>query len=120
VLTDLHEPDAFFDRLDSLYLAGPLGRDLGRAARLRRLSWRRAIEQVRLAVRALTLLTRIAVMVPDSGPKRVYMRRFLKVLFLRPLPSLLFIYAIRSAMHYHAWKLARSMASSDSRVVNSF
>ncbi|MDB5397283.1 MAG: Fe-S oxidoreductase [Rhodospirillales bacterium] len=120
VLTDLHEPKAFFDRLDSLYLTGPLGRDHGRSALLRRISWRRAVEQGRLMVRAIALLSRIVIKVPDAGLRRIYLSRFRHALILRPIPSVLFIYAIRSAMHYHAWTLARDMADPDRGVVNSF
>jgi radical SAM superfamily enzyme YgiQ (UPF0313 family) len=120
VLTDLHEPNAFFDRLDSLYLNGPLAHDHGRTARLGQMSWRRAVEKVRLTTRAVMLLSRILVLVPDAGLKSIYVRRFLQVLLLRPIPAVLFVYALRAAMHYHGWKLARVMADPASHVVNSF
>jgi radical SAM superfamily enzyme YgiQ (UPF0313 family) len=119
VLTDLHEPNAFFDRLDSLYLSGPLAHDHGRTARLGRLSWRRAIETVRLVTRAVLLLSRIVILVPNARLKRIYVARFLRVLHLRPIPAVLFVYALRAAMHYHGWKLARVMADPSGRVVNS-
>ncbi len=48
-------------------------------------------------------------MVPDRGPKRVYLQRFVRALRRRPIPSVLFVYALRAAMHYHGWKLARAM-----------
>jgi hypothetical protein len=52
--------------------------------------------------------------------KRLYLSRFLNALLRRPLPAILFVYAMRSAMHYHGWKLARSMADPANRVVNSY
>jgi radical SAM superfamily enzyme YgiQ (UPF0313 family) len=120
VLTDLHEPDAFFDRLDSLYLDGPLARDHGRTAHLGQISWGRPVEQVRLLTRAIVLMLRIAIAVQEAELKRVYLRRFLQILLFKPIPAVLFVYALRAAMHYHGWKLAHSMAGPSSRVVNSF
>jgi radical SAM superfamily enzyme YgiQ (UPF0313 family) len=120
VLNELHEPDAFFDRLDALYLDGPLAHDHGRTARLPRASWPRVVEQAKLVARAFVLLGRITLLVPDAGLRRIYFSRFFKVMRRRPLPSILFVYALRSAMHYHGWKLARSMADPTNRVINSY
>jgi hypothetical protein len=120
MLTDLHEPTAFFDRLDSLYLDGPLAQDHGRTAQLKPMPWRRAAEQLKLTALAMVLLFRITLKVPDRSLKLFYLSRFMKVLFRRPLPAILFVYAMRSAMHYHGWKLARSMADPANRIVNSY
>jgi hypothetical protein len=120
VLTDLHEPNAFFDRLDSLYLNGPLAHDHGRTARLGRFSWQRTVETVRLVTRAVLLLSRIVILVPDARLRGIYIGRFFQVLRLRPIPAILFVYALRAAMHYHGWKLARLMADPAGRVVNSY
>jgi radical SAM superfamily enzyme YgiQ (UPF0313 family) len=120
VLTDLHEPDAFFDRLDSLYLDGPLARDHGRTARLPRFSAARLAEQARLLVRAFGLILRVALAVPERPVRRVYLGRFLRTLWRRPIPAVLFVYALRAAMHYHGWRLARGMAEPAARVVNSY
>ena len=120
ILTELHEPGPFFDRLDSLYLDGPLARDHGRTAMLPRWSRHRIAEQLLLLIRAFGLLMRSALLVPDSEPRRVYLRRFMAALSRRPIPSILFVYALRAAMHYHGWKLARSMANPGAGVVNSY
>lgn len=120
LLTELHEPNAFFDRLDSLYLNGPLSRDHGRTAQLAPMSWARKIEQIRFVLRAFVLLSRIVIRVPDAGLRKIYVSRFFHILILRPIPSLLFVYALRAAMHYHGWKLARGMAGPTDQVVNSF
>ncbi len=119
-LTALHEPELFFDRLDRLYLDGPLARDHGRTAQLGRWSWRRRVEQGRLLARTLVLLGRIQACVPDPDLRTIYRRRFRRVLVTRPIPSILFVYALRMAMHYHAWTLAKRMEMPDPKIVNSY
>jgi radical SAM superfamily enzyme YgiQ (UPF0313 family) len=120
ILTDLHEPVAFFDRLDALYLDGPLAHDHGRTARLGQSPWRRRAEQARLMLRTTMLLCRIVAMVPDAALKAVYLKRFLLALRRKPVPSILFVYALRATMHYHGWRLARSMSAPTGNVVNSY
>jgi hypothetical protein len=73
-----------------------------------------------LLTRAVLLLSRIVFLVPDAGLRGIYVRRFLQVLRTRPIPAILFVYALRAAMHYHGWKLARAMADPAGRVVNSY
>jgi hypothetical protein len=49
-----------------------------------------------------------------------YRRRILKVARANPRPVLLFVYALRAAMHYHAWRLAGAMSGKRGNVVNSY
>ena len=120
LLTDLHEPVAFFARLDSLYLHGPLAREHGRAARLPAFSGRWFGEQLTLAGRAVGLLARLLVRVPEPALRRVYARQIWRVLRRKPMPTMLFVYALRAAMHYHGWRLARDMAAPDAKIVNAY
>ncbi|MBW4036828.1 MAG: DUF4070 domain-containing protein [Proteobacteria bacterium] len=119
-LTALHESDLYFDRLDCLYFDGPLARDYGRTAQPGRWSWRRRVEQGRLLARTLVLLGRSQVRVPGPGSRAIYRRRFRRVLVTRPIPAVLFVYALRTPMHYHAWALAKGMAKPDREIVNSY
>jgi radical SAM superfamily enzyme YgiQ (UPF0313 family) len=120
MLTDLHEPSGFFDRLDALYLTGPLHRDHGRTAHLSSTPLRRAAAQVKLTTQAFLLLARVLLSISERDLKRIYLRRFLRVLRHRSPPAVLFVYALRAAMHYHGWRLARSMSDPAARVVNSY
>ncbi len=123
VLTDLHsfrEPNAFSISWTHSILAARWPTITAGRRGLGRLSWRRGVETVRLVMRAVLLLSRIVILVPNARLKRIYVGRFLQVLLLRPIPAVLFVYALRAAMHYHGWKLARVMADPSGRVVNSY
>src|SRR6202012_1362627 len=99
---------------------GPLARDHGRTARLKPMPWRRAAEQLKLTALAMLLLSTITLKVPDRSLKLLYLSRFSKVLFRKPLPAILFVYAMRAAMHYHGWKLSRLMAEERQALINSY
>jgi hypothetical protein len=120
VLRDMSEPVAFFDRMDSLFIDGPLSGDQGRTARLTARPWLRRREQARFLVRAAVLFARLMLRVRESELRTEYRRRIVKVARTNPRPVLLFIYALRAAMHYHAWRLAGSMSGNQGNVVNSY
>jgi radical SAM superfamily enzyme YgiQ (UPF0313 family) len=120
VLRDMSEPAAYFDRMDSLYITGPLSGDQGRTARLTARPWLRRREQARFLVRATVLFARLMLRVTEPELKAEYRRRIMKLARTNPRPVLLFVYALRAAMHYHAWRLAGSMSGKQGNVVNSY
>ena len=120
VLRDMSEPVAFFDRMDSLFIDGPLSGDNGRTARLTSRPWLRRREQARFLVRATVLFARLMLRVTEPELRTEYRRRILKVVRTNPRPVLLFIYALHAAMHYHAWRLAEAMSGKRGNVVNSY
>ncbi|WP_037458294.1 B12-binding domain-containing radical SAM protein [Skermanella stibiiresistens] len=120
ILRDLSEPAAYFDRLDALYLDGPLSGDQGRTARLTGKPWLRRREQARFLVRATVMFARLMLWVREPDLRSEYRRRILHLARVNPRPALLFVYALRAAMHYHAWLLADRMSKSPAGVVNSY
>jgi hypothetical protein len=116
----MSEPSAYFDRLDSLYLHGPLSGDQGRTARLAGRPWLRRREQVRLLAQASVMFARLMLRVDQPALRAEYRRRILRLARTNPRPILLFLYALRAAMHYHAWRLAQTMSGSPGGVVNSY
>ena len=118
VLAELNAPDAYFARLDDLYLGGRLGADNGRARYWRRHPWRRRRAQAVFAVQTAVLLARLMRHVPEAELRRHYRRRIWRIAKVRPDPSLVFLYIIRCAMHYHAWRMAQDAAAG--RLANSF
>lgn len=120
ILRDMSEPAAYFDRLDALYLRGPLSGDQGRTARLAAKPWLRRREQVRFLARAAVMFARLMLRVREPDLRAEYRRRILRLARVNPRPVLLFVYALRAAMHYHAWRLADRMSRNPAGAVNSY
>ena len=120
VLRDLYEPEAFFARVDDLYLRHRAPFFTGMRAYHRRHPWRRLGGTVRDLSRALGLFARLMTRISDRSLKREYRRRLAGLLRQRPDPHLIFLYAVKCAMHYHHCTMARQMAGGHAPLVNSF
>ncbi len=116
LMTDLAEPDAYFDRLEALYLEGGLGAVSGRRRYWRRHPWRRLTANAVFVVQTAVLFARLMRRVPESDLRRQYRRRLWRIVAGRREPGLAFLYVLRCAIHYHNWRLAKDMAGG--RIVN--
>jgi len=109
VMQDLYTPQAYFSRVDSLFLERRFkfavhGLNYWRTHRWRWLS-RSVANYGRFAVLASRLLTRIEH--PDL--RQAYRRQLFRIVRRRyGEPHILFIYAIKIAMHYHYDALVRA------------
>jgi radical SAM superfamily enzyme YgiQ (UPF0313 family) len=121
VLTELYEPEAFFGRVEDLYLRRriPLNRTCNRFLR-RRHPWAMARMHLRNVAQAAGLCARLLWGIPDGRLRREYARRLGRLLRVRRDPGLLLYYVIKCAMHYHHHELARRMAAGRAGIVNSF
>jgi radical SAM superfamily enzyme YgiQ (UPF0313 family) len=121
VLNDLYEPGAFFDRVEDLFLKAQIPfqprmrRYLGR-----HYPWKLLRLQLGDVLRAAGVLARLLWKVPEAHLRREYARRLLRFLRVRREPSLVFVYTIKCAMHYHHYHLARQMAERGAPIINSF
>ncbi|HMC66393.1 MAG TPA: radical SAM protein [Gemmataceae bacterium] len=120
VMKDLYDPNAYFDRVEDLYLAQRIPYASGRARYWRRHPWNRLKTQTRNLLTAAGLFTRLMMSVPDATLRRQYRRRLWRLLKARPDPGLFVLYLLKCAMHYHSHTMARQMASGSARLVNSF
>jgi radical SAM superfamily enzyme YgiQ (UPF0313 family) len=120
VLKELNEPDAYFARLESLYLEGRM--DFSRAAnrywRRRPLHWIRA-KGVHLA-QALYFLIRLLSKADDPALGREYRKRIWRLVRSRPDASVLWIAVVKSAMQYHAHRMAQRMIEGRTPVINTY
>jgi radical SAM superfamily enzyme YgiQ (UPF0313 family) len=120
VMDDLYTPEAYFGRLDDLFIKGRLDYARGRTRYWRRhplnfLKW-----QSLWAVQSLGLYYRLMTGVPEAALRREYHRRFMNLLRHRWDPGTWLVYLLKTALHYHAHTMARQMASGGSPVYNSF
>ena len=111
LLRDLYQPDAYFDRLDALYLRGKPRPALGRDQYLQSHFWPRIKLWTWRATETAYMTLRLMRGVPDRSLRRLYRRRLWNVIRHRPKMSLLRHYAIKCAMHYHFDRLITEMTA---------
>ncbi len=117
VMTELYEPNAFFDRADDLLLKFRMPHLTALAKYRRKRPWQRLHRNARTLVEAGVLLTRILRAVPDKTLRRVYRERVLRMFRTRPEPDLLMHYVIKCALHFHQYTLARDMATGEAPIL---
>jgi len=120
VVNDLYRPEAFFGRVEELFLREKIQVGQGRARYWRRHPWQRLKAESVFLVQAVALFARLMRGVPEAHLRREYRRRLWRFLKARPNPGMMLIFVIKAAMHYHAHSLARQMASGERKIVNSF
>jgi radical SAM superfamily enzyme YgiQ (UPF0313 family) len=121
VLNELYEPEAFFDRVEALYLRQRMPFGLARDDFLRRRHpWTMLLTHLRNLAQAAGLCGRLLWRIPDRRLRREYLRRLGRLVRVRRDPGLLVLYVVKCAMHYHHHELARQMAGGRRGIVNSF
>jgi radical SAM superfamily enzyme YgiQ (UPF0313 family) len=120
LMQDLYEPGAYFQRFEDLYLGDHF--DFGRAqARWRRrhpARWLRARagELVCSAVLYRRLMRRIS----GKALRREYSRRLWRLLRVRRDPSVLFVFLLKCAVHYHVHAITEQMTKGKVAELNPF
>ncbi|GAC1312638.1 MAG: hypothetical protein NVSMB14_14430 [Isosphaeraceae bacterium] len=117
VLRDLYMPDAFFERVETLYIEEKI--QLGAARRRylnKHLLKRIKMDSIWLAQSA-GLFLRLMRGVPEASLRKEYRKRLWRFLKVGQDPSTILMYVIQMAMHYHAHTLATAMTSGDRKRV---
>jgi radical SAM superfamily enzyme YgiQ (UPF0313 family) len=111
LMQDLYMPDAYFARLDNLYLDARLQVGQARTRYLRRHPLRRFKLNARLLAEAAAIFVLLMRGVPDAALRREYRRRLMRVAWRRREPEVIQGYAIKCAMHFHAHRMVQEMLS---------
>jgi hypothetical protein len=119
VLRALYNPNAYFARLDSLYLEGGLGASAARDALLRRQPLRWFLLNVEAFIYLTVIFFKLQTAVDEADLRRYYRGAIFKVLRRRPDPFVLQAYALNAVMHYHYHKLI-SVMGVDGHLLNIF
>ena len=120
VINDLYEPDAYFGRLDELYIGGRIDYGGARARYWRRHPWRGLKATARLTAQAVGLFARLWWGVPEAALRTEYRRRVLRLVKERARSApVALAYVILCAVHYHAYTMARRIAGGKTRIYNS-
>ncbi len=118
VYAELYEPDAYFGRIEELFLTDRIAQCRAQVRHDRRHRWTGTKRWVGYAGRAAGLFARLLWKVPDASLRREYRRRMARFLRLRPDPTYLLMFALKCAMHYHFHTLSKEMRQGQVR--NSF
>ena len=120
VMQELYAPDAYFERLDDLYIKGGLKQSRARTSHLAKHNrLRRFGLNAALVAEAAYITAKLQMQVKDPELRRIYRKEMAKITRARPEPDVLQAYAIKCAMHYHAHRLTSEMTSGG-QMVNTF
>lgn len=120
LMADLYEPEPFFDRVDELWLRGPLLAEPGWRRFAAARHWVRLRKQARSWIEAGAVAARLLWQTHDRGLRKIYRGRLLGALRSRPDGVLLRLYVIRVAMHFHFHQLTLRLQGQDARLINTY
>lgn len=120
LMTDLYEPNAFFDRVDELWLKGPVVAEPGWRRFAEKRLWLRLHKHARSWVEAGVVTGRLMLQIGDRRLRKFYFRRILAAVRTRPDAVMLKLYAIRCAMHFHLHELASHLRAHDGPLINTY
>jgi radical SAM superfamily enzyme YgiQ (UPF0313 family) len=110
LMRDLNAPEAFFARVEALYLDAHLQVGRSRLAYMRRHPWRRLRLHGRLLFESAAILTLLMWGVPEKALRRQYRRAILHVAWRRrDNPEIIQSCAVKCAMHYHFHRMIERM-----------
>jgi radical SAM superfamily enzyme YgiQ (UPF0313 family) len=120
VLNDLYEPEAYFDRLDELFINAKANFGNRNCPKYwQRHPWRNLKKHVVEWAQGWGLYWRLMWSVPERGLRELYKARTHRLLRCRRDSSVFVFYVIKCAMHYHAYRMAREIKTAGA-LVNSF
>jgi radical SAM superfamily enzyme YgiQ (UPF0313 family) len=120
LMDNLYEPDAYFDRLDDLFITGRIEIDRAWQQYAARHPWRRCWRHLRFWFESAGLFARLLSRTPDRTLRTIYRRRIWQFLQMRRNPTALRVYAIKCAVHYHMYQLVRALQSRDHPLINTY
>jgi radical SAM superfamily enzyme YgiQ (UPF0313 family) len=120
VLNELYEPAAYFVRTDALFLKPGFEIGITNKRKWWRISRRWLASECQNAMESLGLFARLMTKVREPDLRHEYRKRAWNFLKVHRRPGLLLFYVFHMVMHYHAWKMATSMASREAQLVNSY
>jgi len=109
LMRDLYDPAAYFERLDTLYLDRGLRPGRARSRYLRRYPLRWLLANARSLAEAVAIIRQLMRRIPDAGLRRQYRHRLWRAARVARDPAVLQIYALKCALHFHAYRLAEQM-----------
>ena len=120
LMAELYEFKAYFDRVDDLYRDGGIVIDKGWRSYAQSHPWARRRRHARLWMEAFGLMARLAMKIPDSALRRLYLRRFWAFFRARPEPAVARVYALKCAVHWHMHQFVAVLSAKGRPPVNTY
>jgi radical SAM superfamily enzyme YgiQ (UPF0313 family) len=120
LMRDVYSPEAYFKRVDDLFLDDGFRFASPRAKYWRAHPWQGLKSQALSLVRFAGIYWRLMRTVTESSLRSEYRRRIVSLLRSRRDPAVLFSYAVKCATHYHHYRMATEMSRRETAVINSF
>jgi radical SAM superfamily enzyme YgiQ (UPF0313 family) len=111
LMRELYEVDAYFARLDELYLDPSFRLTQARTRYLRRHPLRWFTCNAQLLAEAAGIFMLLMRGIPDAELRREYRRRLMRLVRHRREPQIIQTYAVKCAMHYHAHRMVQRLLS---------
>lgn len=120
LLRQTFEPDAYFDRMDDLYISR---RFYDHAESVRVPNIPRWLQFKYLVISwsfTTWLLVRLCLSIDESGLRRFYLKRLVRYIGKRPYPMRVLDYVMESVCHYHFYRFSQDMAHGRTRITNTY
>ena len=111
LMRDLYAPEAYFARMDALYLESNYLPNIAHRRYLRQHPWYWFTNKCRYVVETTYMFVQLMRLVPDKRLRAEYRRNLWKVITRRPDLALLRTYCFKCAMHFHYDQLVRRFAA---------
>jgi radical SAM superfamily enzyme YgiQ (UPF0313 family) len=112
LMRSLNEPEAYFSRLEELYLRGRLHREnLGQVEYLRRRTLRRLKSQVTNSIGSVFFFRRLMKHVESTTLRKEYRHRIWQAMKATWDPGMILTYVMKCAVHYHTDRLINDLES---------
>ena len=116
-----YEPDAYFDRLEQLFLRDGFHYRVFETEYFKQHFWLRMKQHVMYFFGFLYMFARLMIWTDRFSLRREYAKRILRAMWARPTEPVVYFYlVVKCAMHYHHHKLAEDMAADPDQIVSSF
>jgi len=109
LMRDLYAAEAYFARLDELYLDPSFRLTQARTRYLRRHPLRWFTCNAQLLAEAAGIFLLLMRGIPDAELRREYRRRLMRLVRHRREPQIIQTYAVKCAMHYHAHRMVQKL-----------
>jgi radical SAM superfamily enzyme YgiQ (UPF0313 family) len=120
LMGQLYEPQAYFERLDALFLGQRIELDSGWQQYAAQHPWRRRRRHLRFWLEAYGLMGSLLLGIRNRSLRAVYFQQFRRFMRARPSAVMARAYALRCAIHFHMHQLVRVLRSDKRALLNTY